>query len=144
MTLQQFKSTITDRVLHITYNIYDSVLLDELESRDDLTDESEYLQCAAIRIPYGKSFQAHRHIRCDRTTDMTQEAWVVLKGAVAVDYYDEEDNRIGSKIIEEGGVTVTFGGGHSYESLTDDTLVYEFKSGPYFGRDADKVAIENE
>jgi hypothetical protein len=75
---------------------------------------------------------------------MTQEAWVVLKGAVAVDYYDEEDNRIGSKIIEEGGVTVTFGGGHSYESLTDDTLVYEFKSGPYFGRDADKVTIENE
>ena len=36
---------------------------------------------------------------------------------------------------------MTFEGGHNYEILEENTLVYEFKTGPYEGIDKDKVFI---
>jgi len=36
---------------------------------------------------------------------------------------------------------MTFFGGHNYLIMQDDTLVYEFKTGPYTGQQNDKVFI---
>ena len=44
-------------------------------------------------------------------------------------------------IVSAGGCTISFWGGHKYECLEDGTVVYEFKTGPYFGKDADKVVF---
>ena len=33
-------------------------------------------------------------------------------------------------------------GGHNYTSLTENTLVYEFKTGPYDGQSKDKILLK--
>ena len=111
---------------------------------DDATDAGEYLQCAVINMDNGKQFDPHVHIPCERTTDTTQEAWVVLKGKIKITYYDENKNPMDEPaVISAGGCTISFWGGHKYECLEDGTVVYEFKTGPYFGKDADKVVFHD-
>jgi cupin fold WbuC family metalloprotein len=118
-------------------------LSDLQEDRIDITPAEEYLQCACIKMDKGKSFQPHVHIKCERHTDLTQEAWVVFAGSVKVDYYDEDCNFMDSVTLKAGDCTISFRGGHKYECVEDGTLVYEFKSGPYFGRTADKVTFDD-
>jgi hypothetical protein len=38
---------------------------------------------------------------------------------------------------------MTFRGGHNYLILEEDTIVYEYKTGPYMGQQLDKVFLEN-
>ncbi len=117
--------------------------MDDLRaSREDFTNDKEYLQGAGIQFNKGKIFQTHRHIYCERSTDITQEVWIVMKGSVLVKYYDLDDTFLCKEIIKVGDCTITFAGGHGFEGMSDDTFVYEFKSGPYYGRDVDKVFLE--
>ena len=52
-----------------------------------------------------------------------------------------DDNIISEEILNKGDCSVTLYGGHNYEILEDNTLVYEFKTGPYLGVDLDKQTI---
>jgi hypothetical protein len=38
---------------------------------------------------------------------------------------------------------MTFRGGHNYYILEEDTIVYEYKTGPYLGQDLDKEFIKD-
>ena len=51
------------------------------------------------------------------------------------------DTIIETPILEVGDCSMTFRGGHTYEILEDDTVVYEYKTGPYKGIENDKVFI---
>ena len=134
--MNEYKNDDGD-VLHCVYKLNDCN-----DSRCDFTSTDKYLQGAIMRMDNGKSYPSHRHIRCDRNTDMTHEACVVIRGSIKVDYYDEENNHIGTEILESGDCTMTFAGGHKFTCLCDDTLMYEFKNGPYFGVNADKEYID--
>ena len=125
-------------VLHCIYRLNDCK-----KDRCDFTSEDKYLQGCVMRMNDGKSFKNHKHIRCDRETDMTHEAWIVFRGKVKVKYYDNDEKYIGTEIINAGDCTITFGGGHKFFCIEDDTLVYEFKNGPYYGRESDKVFIDD-
>jgi hypothetical protein len=48
---------------------------------------------------------------------------------------------ITEEILEPGDISLTLHGGHNYVALEEDTLVYEFKTGPYLGQEKDKVFI---
>ena len=127
------------RILHTVYRLNDLK-----EDREDFTSEDKYLQGAVIKFNKGKKFKAHQHIHCERTTDITQETWVVIEGSVLVKYYDLDDQYLTEETINSGDCTITFAGGHSFEGIDENTIVYEFKSGPYYGRNADKVDIMEE
>ena len=135
--MKNIHSQVDNTLLHTIYR--ESELVGD---REDFTSEDKYLQGAVIRFDKGKKFQAHQHIECVRTTDTTQETWVVIRGSVLVKYYDLNGDYLDEETINPGDCTITFAGGHSFEGMDDDTLVYEFKSGPYYGRDADKVMLE--
>ena len=72
---------------------------------------------------------------------IAQESWVVIKGAVIVKMYDLDDALIATPILKAGDCSMTFQGGHTYEILEDDTIVYEYKTGPYKGQENDKEFI---
>tara|TARA_R100001460_G_scaffold83037_3_gene123935 strand:- start:1473 stop:1889 length:417 start_codon:yes stop_codon:yes gene_type:complete len=125
--------------LHIIYKKEDFDLVD---GRIDISDESQFLQLAAMKIKKDHKFRGHKHLKLVRETDITQECWIVVRGSVKTFHYDEDDNLIEENILHEGDATITFRGGHNYQSLSEDTLVYEIKTGPYMGQAKDKTFID--
>jgi hypothetical protein len=111
-------------------------------NRTDLSPGDQYLQCATKQLSKGTTFAPHKHNELIRTTDVTQEAWVFLKGRVAARFWDVDDTLIYETELGEGDAAVVFRGGHSFEVLEEDTILYEFKTGPYFGVEKDKTYIE--
>ena len=51
-------------------------------------------------------------------------------------YYAVADEK-----FDKNDLSMTFRGGHNYEILENDTIVYEFKTGPYLGIEFDKKFI---
>jgi len=110
--------------------------------RADLSPQDQYLQCATKKLTKGTTFAPHKHNELIRTTNITQEAWVFLKGRVAARFWDIDDRLIYETELGEGDAAIVFRGGHSFEVLEEDTILYEFKTGPYFGVEKDKTYIE--
>ena len=42
-------------------------------------------------------------------------------------------------MIKQGDCSMTFEGGHTYTILEDDTVVYEYKTGPYQPEDGQGI-----
>ena len=66
---------------------------------------------------------------------------MVIKGSVKCKLYDIDDTLIAEPILYPGDASFTLYGGHTYEILEEDTIVYEYKTGPYEGQKLDKVFL---
>jgi hypothetical protein len=119
--------------------------LDEIKGRVDVIPDENFIQCATLKMEKNKTFPPHKHIVKDRhyTEQIAQESWVVIKGSVRCIFYDLDDTIIAQPILYPGDASFTLYGGHTYEILEDDTIVYEYKTGPYEGQTLDKVFIKN-
>ena len=123
-------------LLHLTTNV------DEIESeRKDIAPDNEFLQLAILKMNKGKTFQPHKHIEYKKETDIAQESWFVFKGKVKCIFYDINYTILDEFILNEGGISMTFRGGHNYEILEKNTIVLEYKTGPYLGQKLDKTFI---
>ncbi len=114
---------------------------DVQSERLNVIEDHEFLQLAAMKLPAGKKFRPHKHVYCEKVSTITQESWVVIVGKVKAIFYDLDDKIIAEEILGPGDSSITLRGGHTYEILEDDTLVYEYKTGPYLGPDKDKEFI---
>ena len=127
----------SDILLHIVYKL-------DVKStgRTNIAPQDEFLQLAIIKGQPGLITEPHKHIwkDCPKKT-ITQESWVVIKGKAKFYMYDLDNTLISTEILEPGDVSLTFQGGHTYEILEEDTLVYEYKTGPYEGQQNDKEII---
>ena len=65
------------KVMHIVFNPTSND-----PNRFNISDESQILQAAAIRLRGGQTFSAHKPWPTERTTIGTQESWIVVNGAV--------------------------------------------------------------
>ena len=128
----------TDKLLHVINR------LDEINGRTEVIPENNFIQCATLRMEKDKTFPPHKHITKDRhyPAQIAQESWVVIKGSVKCIFYDIDDTIIATPILEAGDASFTLYGGHTYEILEDDTIVYEYKTGPYEGQKLDKTFIQ--
>jgi mannose-6-phosphate isomerase-like protein (cupin superfamily) len=140
--VEKVYSLVTNEVLHEIYRRSD--LQHQSSERVNLGSESDFLQAAAMRIQDKKSFRAHTHLTRSRTIPnlKAHESWVVVSGRVTVHYFDVDDSHLGDFTLMDGDLTITYSGGHGYTVLDENTLVYEFKSGPYEGQAIDKRFIE--
>lgn len=135
--MEKIYSRVDGRLLHIINRIY------EFEGRKEIIPEENFLQCATLKMEKGKTFPPHKHITKDRhySEQIAQESWVVIKGSVKCKFYDIDDNLIAEPILRQGDASFTLYGGHTYEILEENTLVYEYKTGPYEGQKLDKIFI---
>ena len=133
-------SAVDPSLLLLVINRKDDISI----NRTDLSPDDQYLQCATKQLTKGTTFAPHKHNEMVRTTDITQEAWVFLKGRVAARFWDVDDRLIYETELGEGDAAIVFRGGHSFEVLEDDTVLYEFKTGPYFGVEKDNTYIEED
>lgn len=118
--------------------------LSEIQGRTEIVPENNFIQCATLRMANGKTFPPHKHILKDRyyPEQIAQESWVVIKGSVRCILYDLDDTIIDTPILKAGDASFTLYGGHTYEILEEDTIVYEYKTGPYEGQSLDKMFIK--
>ena len=125
-------------LLHIVHRKEDFVA-----PRDDIVNEDQFIQLACLRMDSGKTFKPHRHVWKPPFNGQTiaQESWVVISGAVKCYFYDIDDSLLEMPVLNCGDCSITLEGGHTYEILEDNTLVYEYKTGPYMGQKHDKVFL---
>lgn len=132
-----YSKTDIKKLLHIV------VKKDEmLPGREDIVPEDNFIQCSMLNLEKGKTFRPHKHIWKERTRDViAQESWVVIQGSVKCIFYDLDDTILSEVILYPGDCSFTLEGGHNYLTLEDNTLVYEYKTGPYEGQELDKTFL---
>jgi cupin fold WbuC family metalloprotein len=138
MNIEKIYSKITPNLLlHVIVRKRDII-----EGRIDIIPEEHFIQCSLLKMKKGKTFKPHKHIWKERTRNViAQESWVVIQGSVKCMFYDINDTMIAECILNEGDISFTLEGGHNYYILEDNTLVYEYKTGPYEGQQLDKTFL---
>lgn len=127
-----------DKLLHIIVRKKDLI-----PGRVEVVPEDQFIQCALLNMEEGKTFKPHKHIWKERTRNIiAQESWIVIQGRVKCILYDIDDQILYTPTLFPGDASFTLEGGHTYEILEDDTLVYEYKTGPYEGQALDKTFID--
>ena len=115
---------------------------DILPGRKDVVSEENFIQCSILNMEKDKTFKPHRHIWKERTRNViAQESWIVVQGSVKCTFYDLDNTVLAEPVLNVGDASFTLEGGHNYLILEDDTLVYEYKTGPYEGQAMDKTFI---
>ena len=101
------------------------------------TPDSFSQQLAYMRHPAGKTIQPHIHNPVPRKVDYTLEVLFLRKGRLRVDFFDDGQVYLQSRILEAGDVILLAKGGHGCEVL-EEIEMNEVKQGPYAG-DKDKT-----
>src|ERR1051325_10328392 len=96
-----FSKVQPDTLLHIVYR------LDDFNGRTDIAPPNEFLQLASLQLEKGKTFRPHKHITVEKTTNIAQESWVVIRGSVKCIFYDLDDTIIAEPILMPGDCSMT-------------------------------------
>jgi hypothetical protein len=94
-------------------------------------------QLAYMRHPAGKIIPPHVHNPVPRQVQFTLEVLFLKRGKLRVDFFDDQQNYLESRILVGGDVILLSKGGHGFEVL-EEIEMYEVKQGPYAG-EADKT-----
>jgi len=136
--MEKIYSKINSKLLHFINRKEDIV-----SERNNLISDTEFLQCSTMNLQKGKTFKPHKHFHREVHNEkyIPQESWLVIEGSVKCIFYDIDDTIIEEKILYSGDASFTLEGGHNYEILEPNTIVYEYKTGPYLGIELDKKMI---
>ncbi len=94
-------------------------------------------QLAYMNRPGGYVIAPHVHNAVQREVLFTKEVLFIKSGKVRVDFYDDDQNYLESRILNQGDVILLAFGGHGFEMLEASEII-EVKQGPYAG-DLDKT-----
>ncbi len=110
------------------------------EGIEFLTPDTYSQQLGYMNRPVGYVIAPHVHNPAPREVQYTKEVLFIKSGKVRVDFYDDDQGYLESRILYDGDVILLAFGGHGFEMLAD-TEIIEVKQGPYAG-DADKTRFE--
>lgn len=94
-------------------------------------------QLAYMKRPPGYVIQPHVHNPVVREVEYTKEVLFIRSGRVRIDFYDDDQNYLESRVVRAGDVVLLARGGHGFEMLEESEMI-EVKQGPYAG-DKDKT-----
>lgn len=97
-------------------------------------------QLGYMKRESGYVIPPHVHNPVTREVHFTKEVLFLKSGKVRVDFYDEQQNYLESRILRQGDVILLAYGGHGFEMLETSEII-EVKQGPYAG-EADKTRFE--
>jgi hypothetical protein len=129
----------SSKLLHLINRFEDII------ERTNVAPDDQFIQLATLRMGAGKTFRPHQHIwkPAPRKEVIAQESWVIIQGSVTIHMYDTDGTHLCDETIYKGDCSITFEGGHTYTILEDNTVIYEYKTGPYTGIENDKVFIND-
>jgi cupin fold WbuC family metalloprotein len=137
--IEKFYSKVDpNKLLHIVHR------LESVSKRVNIIPEEHFLQCSFMCLEKNQTFQAHKHIEKSRSysNQIAQESWIVIKGQIKSIFYDIDDSLLTEVILNPGDASFTLYGGHNYLIMQPDTVVYEYKTGPYEGQALDKEFLK--
>ena len=102
---------------------------------DDFSQQLGYMN-----RPQGYVIPPHIHNPVSREVQFTKEVLFIKSGKVRVDFYDDDQNYLESRILQKGDVILLAFGGHGFEMLEPSEMI-EVKQGPYAG-EGDKTRFE--
>ncbi len=94
-------------------------------------------QLGYMNRPKDYEIQPHVHNPVIREVSYTKEVLIIKKGCVRVDFYNDKQNYLESRILRTGDIVLLAFGGHGFKMLEESEIV-EVKQGPYAG-EADKT-----
>ena len=97
-------------------------------------------QLGYMNRPQGYVIPPHVHNPVERSVHYTKEVLFIRSGRVRVDFYDDGQDYLESRILGAGDVILLAFGGHGFEML-EPTEMIEVKQGPYAG-ESDKTRFE--
>ncbi|HKW89160.1 MAG TPA: cupin domain-containing protein [Candidatus Acidoferrales bacterium] len=105
--------------------------------------ESEWsLQIGLLMFPPGHAIAAHAHLpQTNPRTQPTQEFLLVASGQMETDFFTEDGRFFQTETLSQGCILFQIRGGHAFRFL-EPTRLIEVKSGPYLGRDKDKILLD--
>jgi hypothetical protein len=89
-------------------------------------------QLGYMNRPSGYVIPPHVHNPVAREVQYTKEVLFIKSGRVRVDFYDDDQTYLESRVLETGDVILLAYGGHGFEML-EPTEMIEVKQGPYAG-----------
>ena len=97
-------------------------------------------QLGYMKRKSGYVIPPHVHNPVTREVHFTKEVLFLKSGKVRVDFYDDQQHYLESRILYQGDVILLAYGGHGFEMLETSEII-EVKQGPYAG-EADKTRFE--
>ena len=79
----------------------------------------------------GHLIKPHKHKKRATKIFYTTEVIIIFKGSLRVDFYDQKQKYLFSKIIKEKDIIMLVHGGHGFKVLKNVEMI-EVKQGPYF------------
>lgn len=104
------------------------------------TEDHFSQQLGYMNRPEGYVILPHRHNLVPRKVDLTQEVLFVKSGKVRVDFYDDTQVYLESRLLYPGDVILLAHGGHGFQMIEKSEII-EVKQGPYCGEE-DKVRFQ--
>jgi mannose-6-phosphate isomerase-like protein (cupin superfamily) len=97
-------------------------------------------QLGYMSRPQGYVIAPHVHNPVPREVQFTKEVLFIKSGKVRVDFYDDDQNYLESRLLYQGDVILLAFGGHGFEMIEASEMI-EVKQGPYAG-EADKTRFD--
>lgn len=108
-------------------------------SRDWTPDATTFLTPDTLPMQMGMIVRAkdetivpHVHLPITRSVEGTSECIIVRKGCCEIDFFNARKEFIATRELSEGTIVLLLGGGHGFR-MTQDTLLFEIKQGPFAG-----------
>lgn len=102
------------------------------EGIEFLTPNTYSQQLGYMNRPAGYVIAPHVHNSVPREVQFTKEVLLIKSGKVRVDFYDDDQNYLESRILNQGDVILLAFGGHGFQMLETSEII-EVKQGPYAG-----------
>ncbi len=118
-------------------NIVYAYLIRNTDNPDNtsfITTSDLNLQLGFIVYPEGSEIPRHFHYQVQRSIQGTSEVIIVREGSCIVDIYTFKKELIASRTMEKGDIVMFVSGGHGFR-ITEKTILFEIKQGPYSGTD---------
>jgi len=94
------------------------------------TPEDTNQQFGYMKHDKGHIIKPHKHKKRATKIFYTTEVIIIFKGTLRVDFYDQKQKYLFSKIIKEKDIIMLIHGGHGFKVLKKVEMI-EVKQGPY-------------
>lgn len=102
------------------------------EATTFITPPEFNFQGGFVVYPAGGEVTRHTHVPLERHIVGTSEVLLVREGRCLVDIYTDDHELVVTRELGQGDILLMINGGHGFR-MTEDTVLFEVKQGPYIG-----------